>query len=29
LQAWNQHIYELSDFRYHLKIINHLQIPVK
>jgi len=27
LQIWNQHIYDLSDLRYHRKIINQLNIP--
>ena len=27
LQTWNQHIYDLSDIRYHRKIVNHLDIP--
>jgi hypothetical protein len=27
LQTWNQHIYELSDARYQIKIVNHLDIP--
>ena len=29
LQMWNQHIFDLSDVRYHKKIINQLNIPVK
>jgi hypothetical protein len=29
LQLWNQHIYELSDIRYHMQIVNRLKIPVK
>jgi hypothetical protein len=29
LQIWNQHIYDLSDVRYHRKIINQLNIPTK
>jgi hypothetical protein len=28
LQTWNQHIYDLSDHRYHRKIISHLNIPI-
>ena len=28
LQIWNQHIYDLSDIRYHKKIVNQLEIPV-
>jgi len=28
LQLWNQHIYDLSDLRYHRKIINQLNIPI-
>ena len=27
LQTWNGHIYELSDIKYHKKIINQLNIP--
>ena len=27
IQLWNQHIYDLSDHRYHRKIISHLNIP--
>jgi hypothetical protein len=29
LQAWNQHIYDLSDVRYQRKIINYLDLPQK
>ena len=29
LQTWNQHIYDLSDVRYHRKIINQLNIPTE
>ena len=29
LQIWNQHIFDLSDYRYQKKIINHLNIPIK
>jgi hypothetical protein len=29
LQTWNQHIFDLSDVRYHRKIINYLDIPNK
>ena len=28
LQIWNQHIYDLSDVRYHRKIVNQLNIPM-
>ena len=27
IQNWNKHIYELSDYKYQRKIINHLEIP--
>ena len=27
IQTWNQHIYDLSDVKYHRKIINQLKIP--
>ena len=27
LQTWNQHIFDLSDLRYHQKIMNNLNIP--
>ena len=29
LQIWNQHIYDLSDYKYHRKIINQLNIPLQ
>jgi hypothetical protein len=28
LQTWNQHIYDLSDYRYQRKIVNQLSIPL-
>ena len=29
LQIWNQHIYDLSDIKYHRRILNQLDIPNK
>ncbi len=29
IQAWNQHIYDLCDAKYHKKMINNLNIPLK